>query len=142
MNLQKIQATISVILILAMPPVFAESLNIGNAWIKNLPPVVPMRAGYMTIENKTGQRIQIIGAESEVFTSVEIHETVEKDGMMSMQPVSVLIIPPGTTTQLAPGGIHLMMMQPQETLKPDDLVSVTLKFNDGNTQTLQMTVRK
>jgi len=142
MSLQKIQATIGIILTLAMSPVFAEALNISDAWIKNLPPVVPMRAGYMTIENSTDQRIQIIGAESEVFTAVEIHETVEKDGMMSMQPVSVLTIPPGTTTQLAPGGIHLMMMQPEETLKPGDLVSVTLKFDDGNTQTMQMTVRK
>ena len=130
------------ILILAMNSAFAEALTISNAWIKNLPAVVPMRAGYMTIANNTSQSIEIIEVESEVFTAVEIHETIEKDGMMSMQPVSTLTIASGMTTKLAPGGKHLMMMKPEPILKPGDLVTVTLKFSDGNTQTLQMTVRK
>ena len=139
---QNIRSVLAVILILATTPVIGDVLKISDAWIKNLPPVVPMRAGYMTIENNTDQGIKIIGAESEVFTAVEIHETIEKDGMMSMQPVSILSIPAGTEAKLTPGGMHLMMMQPEEDLKPGDLVSITLKFDDGSTQTLQMTVRK
>ena len=139
---QNIRSVLAVILILATTPVIGDVLKISDAWIKNLPPVVPMRAGYMTIENNTDQAIKIIGAESEVFTAVEIHETIEKDGMMSMQPVSILSIPAGTEAKLTPGGMHLMMMQPEEDLKPGDLVSITLKFDDGSTQTLQMTVRK
>ena len=77
-----------------------------------------MRAGYMTINNNTSQTIKIVGAESEVFTAVDIHESVMKDGMMSMQALPHLTIAPGETTKLAPGGMHLMMMKPQATLKP------------------------
>ncbi len=130
------------VFLVATSSVFGDSLTITDAWVKNLPPVTPMRAGYMTINNHTGQTIKIIGAESEVFTAVDIHETVMKDGMMSMQALPHLTIAPGETAKLAPGGKHLMMMKPQTTLKPGDIVSVTLKFDDGNSQTLQMTVRK
>lgn len=133
--------TLLALLTISLPSV-ADTLKISDAWIKNLPPVVPMRAGYMTIENQSVQTLKIVEVESEVFTQVDIHETVEKNGMMSMQPMSPLVIPAGSTIKLAPGGIHLMMMQPKESLKPGDQVNVTLSFDDGNTQTLQMTVRK
>ena len=120
----------------------ADPLIIKNAWIKNLPPTLPMRAGYMTLENTSDKPISIVAVESEVFTQIDIHETVKKDGMMSMRPVSPLAIPAGTRTELAPGGIHLMMMQPQKTLKPGDQVSITLQFDDGSYQSLPMTVKK
>ncbi len=120
----------------------ADSLKVSDAWIKNLPPVVPMRAGYMTIENHSAQTLKIVDVESNAFMQVDIHETVENDGMMTMQPLSPLSVPPGASIKLTPGGIHLMMMQPKQSLKPGDLVDITLRFDDGNTQTLQMTVRK
>ncbi|MCP4188107.1 MAG: copper chaperone PCu(A)C [Gammaproteobacteria bacterium] len=123
-------------------PVIGASLEISDAWIQNLPPVVPTRAGYMIIANTSNQSVSIIGVESEVFTAVDIHETMENNGMMSMQPLTSLTIAAGTSRELAPGGMHLMMMQPQQTLKPGDLVAVTLKLDNGDTQTLQMTVRK
>jgi len=121
---------------------FADSIVVTEAWIKNLPPSVPMRAGYMKLENTSAKSLSIVGVESELFMQVDIHETVKKNGMMSMQPVPVLSIPAGTAVELAPGGMHLMMMKPKETLKPGDQVSITLQFDDDSTQTLQMTVKK
>jgi len=120
----------------------ADSLIVTEAWIKNLPPSVPMRAGYMKLENTSAKSINIIGVKSDIFMHVDIHETVEKNGMMSMQPLSPLTVPTDSTVELAPGGIHLMMMQPQQTLKPGDRVSITLQFDDERVQTLQMTVKK
>ena len=134
--------SILIVLLLTSLSSAADSLKIGSAWIKNLPAVVPMRAGYMTIENNSAQTVTIVEVESEVFTRVEIHETTRKNGMMSMQPLPSLIVSAGAMVKLAPGGIHLMMMQPLIILKPGDLVNVILRFESGNTQTLQMTVRK
>lgn len=129
-------------LLMAAFPVMASPLNITNAWIKDLPPVIPMRAGYMQIENNSNATYRITGVESEVFTAIDIHESIEKNGMMSMQPISPLIIEADTAIKLAPGGIHLMMMGPKQVLKPGDQVNISLKYDDGSTQTLQMTVRK
>lgn len=122
--------------------VSADALVIKDAWIKNLPPGIPMRAGYMVLENNSEKSLIIVAIESEVFTQVDMHETYEKDGMMSMRPLASLTIAAGTTVELAPGGIHLMMMQPQKTLKPGDRAAITLQFDDASTQSLQMIVKK
>jgi len=121
---------------------FGDSIIITEAWIKNLPPTVPMRAGYMKLKNTSTRSLSIVAVESDIFMHVDIHESVEKNGMMSMRPLSALPIPAGTAVELAPGGIHLMMMGPKQTLKPGDQVSITLQFDDDSKQTLQMTVKK
>lgn len=120
----------------------AAPLNITEAWIKDLPPAVPMRAGYLTMENQATTTVKLTAVESEVFTRIEVHETIEKDGMMSMRPLSPLVLSANSVIKLAPGGIHLMMMRPKVDIKLGDLVDVTFHFDDGNTQTIQMTVRK
>lgn len=137
-----IKLSLGLILLMLTLRVEAAPLNITDAWIKNLPPTVPMRAGYMQIENHSDIPYRIIGIESEVFTAIDIHESVKKSGMMSMQPISPLIIEADTAVKLAPGGIHLMMMGPKQVLKPGDRVNISLKYDDGSTQTLQMTVRR
>ncbi len=138
----KLSASLSLVLVMLALRVNAAPLNITDAWIKNLPPSVPMRAGYMQIENNSDIPYRITGIESEVFTAIDIHESIEKNGMMSMQPISPLVIEADTAVKLAPGGIHLMMMGPKQMLKPGDRVNISLKYDDGSTQTLQMTVRK
>ena len=118
------------------------SLVIHDAWIKHLPPVVPMRAGYLTINNHSTHALEVTHAESDAFMQVEIHENIEKNGVMVMQSLSSLPVPAGATVKLIPGGIHLMMIQPRQSLQPGDRVPVTLHFGDGNSKTLQMLVKK
>ena len=123
-------------------PCSAANLQITEAWIKNLPMSVPMRAGYMDISNNQAETIKIEWLKSEAFARIEIHRSVEKDGMMSMHPVSVLAISSGETVRLAPGGIHLMMMIPLTTLVPGNKIVVTIGYDDQSTQKIELIVRK
>ena len=123
-------------------PCSAANLQITEAWIKNLPMVVPMRAGYMNITNKGSSKIAIESLASESFAKIEIHQSIEIDGMMSMQPIPGLAVLPGESIQLEPGGYHLMMMSPLQDLKLGDEIIVTLRFDDQTTQTIIMIVRK
>ena len=120
---------------------FAE-LDITEARIKNLPPSVPVRAGYLSIHNSSESSVSIVSLRSDAFASVEIHRSVMKDGMMSMEPVDRLTIDPGTSLQLAPGGLHLMMMHPVEATRPGDDIEVILQLDDGSEQRLMMKVIK
>ena len=129
-------------LILCALPCSAAQLEITEAWIKNLPMVVPMRAGYMDISNNQTQTIKIEWLESEAFSRIEIHRSIEKDELTSMQPVNSLSISPGETVRLAPGGIHLMMMNPVKTLAPGNKIIVTIGYDDQSTQIIEMIVRK
>jgi hypothetical protein len=120
---------------------FAE-LDITQARIKNLPPSVPVRAGYLSIHNPAQFSVSIVSIRSEAFASVEIHRSVMKDGMMSMEPVDRLTIEPGASLQLAPGGLHLMMMHPVEATRPGDDLEIILQLGDGSEQRLMMKVIK
>ena len=56
----------------------------------NLPPSVPVRAGYMTLHNPGENAVSILQAvRSDAFASVEIHRSSMQDGMMRMDPVDI-----------------------------------------------------
>jgi hypothetical protein len=59
-----------------------------------------------------------------------------------MEAVPTLIIEPDSTVQLAPGGLHLMMMNPTEPTEPGDVLKIIIELDDGSTQSLNMTVKK
>jgi hypothetical protein len=133
---------ILLILVLLSPTVALAELEISEARIKNLPPTVPVRAGYMTIHNSSQMAVSIIAIRSDAFASVEIHRSVMQDGMMHMDLVDNLQIAPGASLQLAPGGLHLMMMQPVQPTQPGDEVEIILQLDDGSEQPLMMKVIK
>jgi len=129
-------------LLLLIPGSALAELDIHSAWIKNLPPTIPVRAGYMTVHNAQTHAISIVAIHSDAFASVEIHQTIKQDGMMRMEPVPILTIEPDSTVRLAPGGLHLMMMNPTNPTKPGDSLEIVIKLDDGSTQNLKMTVKK
>ncbi len=99
-------------------PVSAENLQITDAWIKNLPTVVPVRARYMEISNKQNRTITILSLESNAFESIEIQQSIDQDGVTRTQAIASLSIRPDEMLELAPGGFHLMMMNSLEQLIP------------------------
>ena len=129
-------------LLICSLPAVAESLQVTDAWIKNLPMAVPVRAGYMHISNIQNREVTIVSLQSKSFESIEIHQSLEVDGMMSMRPVDTLSIPAGASLELAPGGFHLMMMNPLDKLIPGQKVTVTLYYEDQKMQLIEMEVRK
>jgi hypothetical protein len=141
MNEQLVSKILLILVLLFPAGAFAE-LEISEARIKNLPPTVPVRAGYMTIHNASQTAVSIVAIRSDAFAKVEIHRSVMKDGMMHMDPVDNLQIAPGASLQLAPGGLHLMMMQPVQATQPGDEIEIILQLDDGSEQRLMMKVIK
>jgi copper(I)-binding protein len=130
------------LLLLLLPCVARADLDISDARIKNLPPTVPVRAGYMTIQNPGPSAVSIVAVRSDAFASIEIHRSVMQDGLMRMDPVTELKIDAGASLQLSPGGVHLMMMQPRTATRPGDEIEIYLRLGDGSEQRLLMTVIK
>lgn len=113
-----------------------------NGWIKQLPPVVPMRAGYMSIENNSDQEQEIIAFQSDAFESVEMHETLMQDGMMAMQQQESFVLPAKSRVELKPGGKHLMLITPKQAMQLGDDINLIVTFSDNSTQAIQLEVRK
>jgi len=129
-------------LTLLLPAAVCAELEFGDPWIKNLPPAVPVRAGYMTIHNPQTRTVRIVSLRSASFASIEIHQTLMQDGMMRMEQIENLTIGAGETVQLKPGGIHLMLMQPAQPTRPGEVHRITIEFEDGSSRDLELTVRK
>lgn len=123
---------------------FADSARVSfhQGWIKNLPPVVPVRAGYIQIKNPGDVPVEIISLESDLFESVEIHETVMENGMMKMDALDKIVLPPKTTVVLKPGEKHIMLITQKFPLAIGDTVNVTVTFNDQKTQIIQLEVKQ
>jgi hypothetical protein len=96
----------------------------------------------MHISNNQNREVTIVSLQSKSFESIEIHQSLEVNGMMSMRPVDTLSIQAGGSLELAPGGFHLMMMNPLDELIPGQKVAITLYYEDQKTQLIEMEVRK
>lgn len=97
--------------------------------------------GYATIHNPRSTALQIVGATSAVSDTVELHETMEHEGMVHMAPQRALEIPPGDSVVFAPGGRHFMLRGLQRDLVIGEPIRVELQFGDGTSLSLTATVR-
>lgn len=101
-----------------------------------------MNAGYMKLVNRSAGEVVLVGVESDAFSSVEIHEMMHVDGMMRMRRIDELVIPANGSIELVPGGKHLMMHGPTDDLQAGKQVGITLAFASGETQSLNIAVKK
>lgn len=76
------------------------------------PPGMAMSAAYMSLTNNSARTISISRVTSEQYGSVQLHETTVSDGVARMRALAELVIPPGETATLEPGGKHLMLTRP------------------------------
>lgn len=67
-------------------------------------------AGYMAITNTGPQPDRLLEVRAD-FPRVTLHGTdTDAQGVTRMVPVPAIVIPPGKTVTLAPGGMHVMFM--------------------------------
>lgn len=70
-----------------------------------------------------------------------IHQTVEKEGAMTMSDAEPIALVAGTPVNFAPGGLHVMAMQPSADWKAGETVKVTLTLSDGASHSFDAPVR-
>ena len=117
-------------------------LIVENYWIREMPPVATATAGYMAIKNTSGKLQRLVGVESPYFEKVEVHRTVEKDGVARMVKQERIEIAPGATLVMEPGGYHVMLIGFKRPLKEGDVVPLTLKFQGTLSEQISIPVRK
>ena len=107
----------------------AGDLVITQAWSRATPGGAKIGGGYLTIENKGSQPDRLIGGSADVADRVQLHEMAVSNGVMTMRPLEKgLVIAPGKTVKLAPGGYHLMLVDLKRPLKQGDKLPITLEF--------------
>lgn len=118
-----------------------EEVTVVDPWIRAAPPNVPM-AGYMGLQNNTDTEIALVAASSPMFSSIEFHRSVEKDGVYRMIRKTTLDISAQGILQLKPGDFHLMLFNARQRLQEGDSVEITLEFDNGSSQAVMFDVLK
>ena len=124
-------ATLALSLLLTTVQAAPPALLVRDAWIPEAPPVATVQAAYMALVNEGASPVTVVGATSAEFDAVEMHRTVEVDGTMRMEAQPSLRVEPGATLQLAPGGLHLMLIGPKRPLVAGDRVGIDLRLEGG-----------
>jgi hypothetical protein len=107
----------------------AQHLNATNAWFRALPTGLPA-GGYFTLHNSGTTPVELVAAESAACGMLMLHRSTEAGGISRMSDVNSVAIPPAGTIEFAPGGYHLMCMNPAAAMSPGKHVRVTLIFAD------------
>jgi copper(I)-binding protein len=93
-------------------------------------------AGYMTMINTGDTPVTVTAISSPNFAGAEIHRTVVEEGIARMLPVRQLDIPANSQVKLEPGGLHLMLFDPQQPLPEGATVTLLIHHSNGSDVTV------
>ncbi len=107
-----------------------EFPQVSQQWLREAPPNAKMLAAYATIKNNSDKNLLITGAFAPDFGMAEIHKTVEIDGMLRMREQKQLALNAQSEVRMEPGGLHIMLMMPQQRFTQGDTVRICLVYLD------------
>ena len=108
-----------------------QDLAFDAAWIRAMPPGMKMTAGFGRLHNAGSEAIELTTFTSLQFGDVSLHRTELVDGVSRMREVPSLIIAPGESVALEPGGYHLMLMMPAGPLEQGQAVTIQMNTSAG-----------
>lgn len=107
-------------------------VEIASAWVRAGPPTSTVFAGYFVATNRTNRDRSLVGASSPSFERVMIHQTEMHDGVSRMVAQPSVDIGAGERIEFAPGGWHLMLMEPTGAAPaPGATVTIRIELDDG-----------
>ena len=127
-------------------PAVAQSYGAGPIvieapWSRATPGGAKVASGYMRIINRGPEPDRLIGGTTTVAGRLEVHESSSVDGVARMTPLAGgLVIRPGESVELKPGGVHVMLADLKHPLKEGDVISGTLMFERAGTVSVQYRV--
>ena len=100
---------ICVVLLLVALPMLAKSDVAVQAWSRATPPGASSAAIYGLFKNNNSHEIRVAEVRFAGARHAMIHRTLEDEGMATMAHGEILV-PPGESYELKPGGLHIMLM--------------------------------
>lgn len=120
----------------------AASLVVLDGWVP-VPAGQGPAAVYLTLHNAGATADTLLGLSSSTADEVSLHETVVEGGMARMHPVGPLVLLPGDTLRLRPGGLHGMLMSPRTgALARGGRLSVTIEMAVAGPLRVDLPVRR
>jgi periplasmic copper chaperone A len=111
-----------------------------DAWVRPADSAA-MSAAYFVLRSGSDS-LTIVGASSPAARAAEVHESMQHEGMMHMQPRPSLAVAPGDSLVFAPGGLHVMLIDLLRPLNEGDTVTLLLRTSSGDSLVVTAPVRR
>lgn len=119
----------------------AEEMQVEGAYVPLAPPGVMAHAAYMTLENTGDGLRSLVGVSAAGYAIAHLHKSEHEDGVATMSMIHQLDIAPGQAVSFAPGGLHIMLMRPENKAELGGEVDLTLTFADGAEVFVTVTIK-
>lgn len=117
-----------------------QTPTLRDAWVRAVPAERTMTAAYLSIDNPTDTTMVVTGAHTSGFARTEMHTTIEEDGVSRMRALGTVDVAAGTTTTMAPGGMHLMLMGAETPIVEGETVVIELDTEAHGVLTINATI--
>ena len=126
---------------------FAEEAKAGNIMIeapfaRATPGSAKAGGAFLTLRNEGDEADTLISAEADVADRVELHTHINDNGVMRMRKVDGIDVAAHGTTELKPGGYHVMFIGLKAPLKEGEAFPLKLTFAKSGSVTITMPVRR
>jgi copper(I)-binding protein len=125
----------------------SPAILVEEAWARAMP-LAPDLGGaqansavYILLRNDGTAADRLIGAETSVAGSAEIHESLLTGDVMRMRQVGGVEILPGERAELRPGGLHIMLLGLEKPLLAGEAFDVILRFERSGDLSTTVQVR-
>lgn len=117
-------------------------IRIDHPWARASAGAGKTGAAYLTLVNGGSAADRLLAVRSDAARKTGLHRSLMADGIMKMQPVKVIILPPGGTVALKPGGYHVMFMGLEAPFREGEMVALTLVFEKAGEIEIEAMIMK
>ncbi len=122
--MKKLSIILGIVCSQAAMTAMAADIKIENAWMRATAPGQAVAGAFMEITSPANA--QLVGATSPAAGKLELHTMSMNNGIMEMRQVPAIDLPKGKTIKLAPGGLHVMLLDLKQTMKQGEIIPMTL----------------
>lgn len=121
---------------LLLSSLVANDISVENAYVKQTPPHATNSAIFLTLKNSSDKDITLVEARTNLSEITELHTHIHQNGKMAMIKIPKIEIKANSSTELAPGGYHIMLLNLKNPIDANSKANLTLIFD--NNQSLEI----
>jgi copper(I)-binding protein len=109
-------------------------VEIAGSWAPSTPPSAPTAALYLTITNGTSDDDRLVAVTIDRCSTVELHSTqIDDNQIMRMRQAGpeLLVVPARGELEMAPGGLHVMCIDPSTPFVAGEEIPMTVTFEQA-----------
>ena len=119
-------------LLFLIPNTAISEIVVKNAWVRAAPAGSKTMAAYMLIDNQGSQRMSSSKIIANGFEKTELHRSIIDDNITKMKKLENISINGSESLILEPGGLHLMLINPEKVPIKNSKIEILMFFENEN----------